>query len=248
MRLLSWLILPLSALVVSGCVLVFGWQSADALGGVGTAAPAGRKSPAPGQPPAGPTGITALLKRATIVATRPQVPGYERDCGPGEGCVFGTPWSDDTDAPDGHNGCDTRNDVLRRTLDEVTFKPGSNQCDVVRGHFVDPYTGRTMDYESEGSQIQIDHLFPLAAAWDLGAFRWSLGRRTEFANDTRLELLAVEGGANQSKGDSTPASWLPPNQAYRCDYLTRYLEVALHYDLQLTRADASVISAAARKC
>jgi hypothetical protein len=210
-----------------------------------------------GRPTAQPTGsatgatraqIESLLGRATVVAKRPQLDGYDRDCGPGEGCVFGTPWTDDTEAPDGHNGCDTRNDVLRESLDDVSFKPGSHDCDVVAGHFVDPYKGEPMDYATEGSQIHIDHLFPLAAAWDLGAARWTPEQRTLFANDTSLELLAVNGGANESKGDSTPASWLPPNKPYRCEYVSSYLEVAIHYQLDITGADATVIRAAARKC
>lgn len=192
--------------------------------------------------------ITALLEQARVVDRRPQVPGYERDCGPGEGCVFGTAWSDDTDAPQGHNGCDTRNDVLAATLDDVRFAEGSNDCDVVAGHFTDPFTGRVMDYATEGSQIHVDHLFPLAAAWDLGAAEWTPEQRARFANDTELELLAVNGGANSAKGDSTPASWLPPHKPYRCEYVTRYLEVAAAYDLALTAADVTVIGYAARRC
>ena len=134
-----------------------------------------------------------------------------------------------------------------RPLEEVEFKPGSNRCDVVGGHFVDPYTGTAMDYAREGSQIHVDHLFPLAAAWDLGAASWPLPRRERFANDPDLELLAVQGGANLAKGDSTPASWIPPHKPYRCAYVTSYLEVAHAYDLAITAADVRVIEAVVRK-
>ena len=116
--------------------------------------------------------IDRLLARARSVHRRPHVPGYDRDCGPGEGCVFGTDWSDDTTAPDGHNGCDTRNDVLREQLEDVVVDPDTHGCKVVGGRLVDPYTGRVMDAAVERSQIQVDHLFPLAAAWDLGAAAW----------------------------------------------------------------------------
>lgn len=191
--------------------------------------------------------VRPLLAAARVVEQRPDVPGYDRDCGPGDGCVFGTEWTDDTDAPSSHNGCDTRNDVLAATLDDVAFDPGSHDCDVVAGHFVDPYTGTPMDYITEGSQIHVDHLIPLAAAWDLGAASWTPARRARFANDTDLELIAVQGSANLSKGDSTPASWLPPNKAFRCEYVTRYLRVADAYDLAITAADVRVIEPVIQK-
>jgi hypothetical protein len=192
--------------------------------------------------------IKGLLGLVRIVPRRPQHPGYDRDCSAGNGCVFGTPWTDNTGAPDGHNGCDTRNDVLREQLSAVAFKPLSNDCDVVAGHFTDPYTGVEMYYQTQGAQIHIDHLIPLAAAWDLGAANWTQALRERFANDTAVELLAVSGGANMSKGDSTPASWLPPNKSYRCEYVVRYLQASIAYELPITQADAGVIEFVARKC
>lgn len=190
--------------------------------------------------------VTSLLQRVRRVPQRPEVPGYDRGCSPGEGCVFGTDWSDDTEAPLGHNGCDTRNDVLGATLAEVAFSERSPTCDVVAGLLTDPYTGDVLDYAEDSSQIHVDHLFPLAAAWDLGAAAWSPAQRSTFANDPDLELLAVSAGANLSKGDSTPASWLPPNKPYRCDYVTAYLEVAVAYDLAVTDADVRVIEPVVR--
>ena len=191
--------------------------------------------------------VERLLLAVRRVETRPDVPGYDRECGPGAGCVFGTDWSDDTEAALGRNGCDTRNDVLGRTLQDVAFSERSPTCDVVAGTLLDPYTDTTIDYATEGSQIHIDHLFPLAAAWDLGAAEWTLAQRAAFANDPDLELLAVSGSANLSKGDSTPASWLPPDKTYRCAYVTAYLEVALAYDLAVTAADVRVIEPVVRK-
>lgn len=254
----------MSALVLAAvlCVLVFGLQRLDAVDDASAAiddAPSASAAPttsasasASANPSMVPSAyssaaIDALLEQVLVVADRPDIPGYDRDCGPGDGCVFGTEWNDDTGAPDGHNGCDTRNDVLAEQLLDVTFAPGSNDCDVVSGHFTDPYTGAKMDYATEGSQIHVDHLFPLAAAWDLGATEWTIEERTRFANDTEVELLAVDGSANMSKGDSTPASWLPPVKAYRCEYVTRYLTVALAYDLAITQADRTVIGAVQRK-
>lgn len=227
---------------------------------VGTAIPSLRSDPTPvpresaTAAPAQPSGPTPGAERARellglvrTVPARDQVPGYDRDCGPGDGCVFGTSWTDDTEAPSSRNGCDTRNDVLAAALADVAFSVRSPDCDVVAGVLVDPYTAVTMDYATQGSEIHVDHLFPLAAAWDLGAAGWSPRERATFANDTDLELLAVSGTANLSKGDSTPASWLPPNRAFRCTYVTAYLEVAVAYDLAITEADGRVIEPVLRK-
>ncbi len=208
-----------------------------------------RSAPGPGtittsSAPRDAAAVQQLLGEVRRVTSRPKVPGYERGCSPGEACVFGTDWSDDTDAALGHNGCDTRNDVLALTLTDVEFSDRSPSCDVVGGLLRDPYTGGTLDYATDSSQIHIDHLFPLAAAWDLGAAGWTSDERAAFANDPGLELLAVSGSANLSKGDSTPASWLPPNKPYRCAYVTAYLEVALAYDLAVTDADVRVIEPA----
>ncbi|QCW51264.1 HNH endonuclease [Nocardioides dongxiaopingii] len=207
-------------------------------------APAG--GPAPSPTP-GADRTRELLGLVRVVARRPDVPGYDRECGADGGCVFGTEWSDDTDAPDGHNGCDTRNDVLGASLRDVRYSERSPDCDVVAGTLDDPYTGARIDYATEGSQIHVDHLFPLAAAWDLGAAGWTPAQRARFANDTALELVAVDGTANLQKGDSTPASWLPPAKAYRCTYVTSYLEVAHAYDLAITDADVRVIEPVLRK-
>ena len=207
-----------------------------------------RSGPAPTTTSAAAT-VTALLDDVRRVQRRPDVPGYDRSCSPGDGCVFGTDWSDATEAPLSRNGCDTRNDVLGATLVDVAFSERSNGCDVVAGLLVDPYTGTTLDYATDGSQIHVDHLFPLAAAWDLGAAEWSLEHRASFANDPELELLAVSGTANLSKGDSTPADWLPPDADFHCSYVMAYLEVAIAYDLAITEADATAIQrVAARAC
>lgn len=192
--------------------------------------------------------IASLLRRVNVVAEVASVGGYDRECGPGDGCVFGPEWSDDTKAPNGHNGCDTRNDVLAAQMTDVAWDPGSGNCDVVAGVLQDPYTGVRMDYASEGSLIHIDHVFPLAAAWGLGASAWKPSKRARFANDTQVELLAVSGQANMAKGDSTPASWLPPNEAFRCEYVTRYLRVAVRYGLSVTEADVAAISRVADRC
>jgi hypothetical protein len=207
-------------------------------------------SPSPSPPGMGAT-LTQLLTQVLVIPARPNPPGYDRDCGPGSGCVFGPEWNDATSAPDSRNGCDTRNDVLRRDLVDTTIDPDTNGCVVLRGVLKDPYTGRDIQFErgwGSSLAVQVDHLIPLAAAWDLGAWQWSPAERATFANDTVHELLAVDGPTNMSKGDSTPASWLPPNTAFRCEYGVRYLEASMQWKLPITAADAEVLTHVARKC
>jgi hypothetical protein len=91
--------------------------------------------------------------------------------------------------------------------------------------------------KADASAVQVDHVYPLARAFDMGAAGWSLEQRTAFANDTEVELLAVDGRTNQAKGDSGPAEWLPPNPSETCDYVQRYIRVATAYRLAITAAE-----------
>lgn len=169
----------------------------------------------------------------------PDVDGYDRSCKKGSGCVFGPAWTDDSSAPGSHNGCDTRNDVLATQLIDVEFKPGTRDCKVTAGILHDPYTGSTID---DLGKIQIDHVYPLARAWNAGAWAWSIDQRTAFANDLDVNLLAVDGRTNQQKSDKGIDTWLPPNTPYQCRYVTSYLTVAAKYDLDITSADAQTAS------
>ncbi|MEZ5091339.1 DUF1524 domain-containing protein [Nocardioides sp.] len=110
----------------------------------------------------------------------------------------------------------------------------------------DPYTGRRLTWRQDGFAIQVDHVYPLAAAWAAGAWAWPQRRRLRFANDVRRELLAVSADANQAKGAATPSQWLPPRG--RCGYLGAYLRVAVAYDLPITAADARVVRRVATRC
>lgn len=194
---------------------------------------------------------TALLEAVRVIDSRPARAGYDRSCSPGAGCVFGTDWNDATSAPGGRNGCDTRNDVLRQSLREIEIDPGTNGCVVRRGVLDDPYTGRTIFFErgwGSSLAVQVDHIIPLAAAWDLGAAAWPQPRREAFANDIKFELMAVDGDTNMSKSDGTPGEWMPPNRAYHCGYAVQYLEASAQWKLPVTRADHEVLSAAVMRC
>lgn len=201
---------------------------------------------APGSP--GRHRVQPLLTQVVVVPERVPVPGYERDCSGASKCVFGPAWSDATGAPGSGNGCPTRHDVLVRDLRDATIAPDS-PCTVQGGTLVDPYTGRVLEVQRSGLRgIHVDHVFPLSAAWDLGAWRWSAERRAAFANDVDRNLLAVTGSVNSRKSDSTPESWLPPDPGRHCFYAARYLTAAVFYGLAVTAADHEVLADAVRRC
>ncbi|MFC9892163.1 HNH endonuclease family protein [Nocardia sp. NPDC127579] len=204
-------------------------------------------APAPGSPSR--AQVEQLLASVRVIAERPHPGGYERGCDPGQACVFGASWTDDHDGPGGHDGCDTRNNVLAGQLTDVAFRPGTRDCVVVSGTLDDLYSGRRLPFtKAKAREIQVDHVYALAAAWDMGASAWPAERRVAFANDVDLELLATDAAVNQSKRDSTPAGWLPPARANHCFYAGRYLTVAVHYDLPITAADNAVLADLARGC
>lgn len=219
---------PVVAVLVAGVVL--------AGPGLFTGSP-----PAPGSPTR--AQLERLLAAVRTLPRRPHPGGYDRGCAAGQGCVFGPAWAE---AP---GGCDSRNRVLGAQLRAVRFRANTAGCVVSAGTLHDPYTGRNIAFDrSDARAVQIDHIYPLAAAWDMGAANWTLPQRIRFANDVEFNLLAVDGRANQDKSDRTPADWLPPASAYRCYYAGRYLTIAIRYTLPITTADRETLSRTARGC
>ncbi|HNP13438.1 MAG TPA: HNH endonuclease family protein, partial [Mycobacterium sp.] len=165
--------------------------------------------------------------------------------------AFGEAWDDDNDAPGGHNGCDTRNDILLRDLVDKTYVSIKRCPDAVAtGILRDPYTNATIAFtrgNQVGAAVQIDHIVPLALAWDMGARDWSDAMRIRFANDP-ANLLAVAGQANQDKGDQEPATWMPPNHAFWCQYAMQFIAVARGYGLAVDQASAQELREAAATC
>ncbi|MER6980478.1 HNH endonuclease family protein [Streptomyces carpinensis] len=160
--------------------------------------------------------------------------GYDRD-------EFGYAWMDTADGvPWARNGCDTRNDLLRRDGQDVRFRKGSN-CVVIAMTLDDPYTGRTIQWtKSHATTVQIDHVMPLSYDWQMGAAHWTKDRREQIANDP-LNLIPADGPANSAKGDSGPATWLPPSKSVRCAYSVRFAQVSLKYKLPVTPADKQMM-------
>lgn len=229
------------AACIAAAALVTGRSlpSAGARPGTRTSSAAAPRSAAPATGTA--KAIQDELARVRVVAVRTEAPGYARD-------KFGQRWTDEHDGLGGHNRCGTRDDILARQLTDVRLRSES-RCVVQSGILADPYTGRRITFrKSEASKVQIDHIYPLARAWDLGAAKWPLQRRIDFANDQAANLLAVDGATNASKGDRGPGEWMPVAAGFRCTYVLRYLEVANTYQLAITRDDHDAAQTITRTC
>ena len=187
---------------------------------------------------------TDVLGGITVLPQRLHRYDYRR-------AAYGDAWTDDNDAPLGHNGCDTRDDILNRDLVDKTYVSIKRCPDAVAtGTLHDPYSNTTVAFQrgaKVGESVQIDHIVPLAYAWDMGAYGWPFPERLRFANDP-ANLLAVEGQANQDKGDSPPALWMPPNTAFACQYAMQFIAVLRGYQLPVDQASSDVLRRAAATC
>jgi len=183
-----------------------------------------------------PTAVSVVEKLA--VKGRAPKTGYARD-------QFGTAWKDVD-----RNGCDTRNDILNRDLTAKTFKVDSQECVLLTGILIDPYSGETINFlrgVATSSDVQIDHVVALSNAWQTGAFKLTIEKRTALANDP-LNLLAVKGRLNSQKGDGDAATWLPPKKSYRCSYVARQVAVKYKYGLWLTAPEKAAILKLLKPC
>ena len=205
------------------------------------AAPAATK---PGRPSASPTHTPKPTPRATpkagpgtalaVLATLPvkgraPMTGYDR-------AEFGQAWLDAD-----RDGCDTRNDVLRRDVSAPVIDPRTHGCVVLSGVLHDPYLGQDVPFRrGPGDEVDIDHVVALGNAWVTGAFRFDIRTRAALANDP-LNLLAVDLHTNRAKGDGDAATWLPPYRPFRCEYVARQVAVKHKYGLWVTPAERDAI-------
>lgn len=186
----------------------------------------------------------ALAQLAALpIRERAPKNGYDRS-------QFGQAWTDNVTIEGGHNGCDTRNDILKRDLVYITTDPMSRDCTVLSGTLDDAYTGKTIRFVrgvDTSSAVQIDHVVALSDAWQKGAQQLDDATRRNLANDPR-NLQAVDGPANQGKSDSDASEWLPPNLAYRCTYVTRQIEVKAAYGLWVTQSEHDAMARELANC
>jgi hypothetical protein len=211
-------------------------------GAEGSAGSASGSSAEPSPPATGPantapaSGTAAALLATLAVKGRAPMTGYSRE-------QFGQAWADVD-----RNGCDTRNDVLRRDLTGLALRPGTHDCVVVSGTRADPYTGQDLHYVRGGSVgVDIDHVVALGDAWATGAQYWPVAERITLANDPG-NLLAVDASANRQKGDADAAGWLPPQKSYRCAYVARQVAVKAKYGLWVTAAERDAIGRVLTAC
>lgn len=199
-------------------------------------------TPAHGQEDKPPKGVDVgqvlrVLEQIPIKGRAPKT-GYSRG-------AFGPQWSDVD-----KNGCDTRNDILKRDLTELTFKVGTRECVVESGRLLDPFSNSVIEFkrgERTSMLVQIDHVVSLSNAWQTGIFKSSIKSRTEFANDP-LNLLAVKGALNSQKRDGDAATWLPPNKPFRCQYVALQVQVKAKYGLWVTSSEKDAIARVLSSC
>ena len=184
-----------------------------------------------------PEGSAGSVLETLAVKGRAAKDNYDRT-------AFGQAWFDVD-----RNGCDTRNDILRRDLEAAEFVNGS-RCLVAGGTFREPYTGRTIAFRrgaETSAEVQIDHVVALGDAWQKGAQQLTAQQREHLANDP-LNLIAVDGPANQDKSASDAATWLPPNKAFRCHYVARQISVKAAYRLWVTPAEKEAMKRILGSC
>ena len=146
-------------------------------------------------------------------------------------------------------GCNVRNYILKRDLTGVITQSATD-CTVVQGTLQDPYTNKTVMFvkgPDTSDDVQIDHVIALSNAWQTGAQGLSSGDRMRVANDP-LNLLAVDGPANQKKGDGDAATWLPPNKDFRCRYVARQIAVKRKYNLWVTQPERDAMDRVLGAC
>ena len=168
----------------------------------------------------------AVLNQLEVKGRAPKT-GYSR-------AAF-THWSDLN-----RDGCDSRNEILKRDLTQIVFKTGTRDCKVISGQLYDPFSGKTLIFSSSKSTVDIDHLVSLSNAWQTGAAYFDKKTRESLANDP-LNLLAVDAKLNRQKGDADAATWLPPLKSFRCEYVARQVAVKAKYLLWITSAERDTI-------
>ncbi|MFD6887924.1 HNH endonuclease family protein [Streptomyces sp. NPDC059957] len=173
-----------------------------------------------------PTPISAAAARSYLATVTPKTEGsttgYSRDLFPHWSTVSGT--------------CNTRETVLKRDGSGVVQ---DSACAAVSGSWYSEYDGATW---TAASDVDIDHMVPLAEAWRSGANSWTTAKRQQFANDlTRPQLIAVTDNVNQAKGDLDPGKWLPPRTAYRCTYARMWVGVKQYWALSMDSTEKTAL-------
>ncbi|MFK4196462.1 HNH endonuclease family protein [Streptomyces sp. NPDC033754] len=151
-------------------------------------------------------------------------------------------WNTGLDAAD---GCNTRSEVL---LAEATEAPTiAAGCKLSGGEWLSYYDGLEVN---DPAKLDIDHMVPLAEAWDSGASAWTAARREAYANDqdAAASLVAVTARTNRSKADQDPAQWMPPLPDAHCRYVGEWTATKLRWGLAADQAEADALTVYAETC
>ena len=179
-------------------------------------------------PPGTPSKFTAQAELDSLeVEVEEPTTGYSRDKFPH--------WIEQGD------GCDTRQIVLMRDADEYI-----GECPVTSGRWYSYYEGAIKESPSE---IDIDHIVPLAEAWRSGASSWSTERREQFANDLNgPALIAVSSSSNRSKGDKDPSMWRPARPDAYCAYAKWWIHTKSRWKLSLQESEKAALQSMLNTC
>jgi hypothetical protein len=139
--------------------------------------------------------------------------------------------------------CNTRETVLKRDGVGVVVDSG---CAATSGRWTSPYDGATW---TASSDVDIDHMVPLAEAWRSGAWAWTTAKRQSFANDlTNAQLWAVTDNVNQSKGDQDPSTWKPSLTSFWCTYARAWIDVKYEWSLTLNSTEKTALNTMLGRC
>ncbi|TYB45337.1 HNH endonuclease family protein [Actinomadura chibensis] len=187
-------------------------------------------TPASATPPNIPSAATAASRLAELtVAAESHGDTYDRSLFPHWITISGT--------------CNTRETVLKRDGTNVVT---DSSCAATSGSWYSPYDGATW---TQASDLDIDHMVPLAEAWASGAWSWTTARRQSYANDLGgPELWAVTDNVNQAKGDKDPAEWQPSRAAFRCTYARAWIQVKWYYGLTVDGAEKNALTTMLGTC
>jgi hypothetical protein len=215
------------------------WEIRLAIGLLGAFTASGITAPAQAIRLSAATEVTASSVLASLpVKGRAAKTGYTR-------AQFGQAWADVD-----RNGCDTRNDMLKRDLTNIQFKAKTRDCVILTGVLLDRYSGETINFvrgNVTSMEVQIDHVVALSNAWQTGAFKLTLMQRTALANDP-MNLFAVKGRLNSQKGDGDAATWLPPLKSFRCTYVAQQIAVKAKYSLWVTAPEKEAMTRILTAC
>lgn len=152
-------------------------------------------------------------------------------------------WSADVDG----NGCDTRNDALRRDLRSLQIEAGTKGCVASAGDLEDQYLGKEYGFERGSANVDIDYIVSGSNAWQTGAAAMSAEELRELGNDP-LNLLTVSADLIRQKGGGDAAVWLPPNESFQCEYVSRQIAVKHKYGLWVAATEKAAMETVLDTC